>query len=94
MLLTSLLWLVLFLGWVLAIVVVVKDLSARRDTGRMTKILWVSAVVVFPFVGTIVYLVARQHRLTRGVGIERTPHNEFPFETDAAYEENEMRPYV
>ena len=57
-----LIFLPLVMVWAFALV----DIFRREDMGGGSKALWVFCVIVFPFVGTLVYLILRPSDATRG----------------------------
>ena len=58
----NILWtMIIFFAWVIWIwiaITVVVDLFRRRDVGGWHKALWVVFVIVIPFIGVLVYLIA------------------------------------
>jgi hypothetical protein len=55
----SILWLALFIIWVYTLIAVFTDLFRSHDLGGGAKALWFVFVLLLPFVGAFVYLVAR-----------------------------------
>jgi hypothetical protein len=57
------LWtLIIFFTWVVWIwimIVILTDVFRRRDIGGWTKALWVVFLIVLPFLGALVYLIAQ-----------------------------------
>ena len=47
-----------FFVWIWMAVTVFMDLVRRRDTSGFAKVLWIVAIIVLPFLGVLVYLVA------------------------------------
>jgi hypothetical protein len=41
------------------------DIFRRDDIGGLTKALWLAGVIIFPFIGTLVYLVVRPAGVTK-----------------------------
>lgn len=54
----------LFLAWILVITVVVTDIFRSDDLSGLRKAAWILFVIVIPWLGVIVYLVARGDSLT------------------------------
>src|SRR3954462_3644254 len=58
-----LLSLILFFTWVIwswMMVVILTDVFRRRDIGGWAKAAWVVFMIVLPFIGVLVYLIAQQ----------------------------------
>jgi predicted membrane channel-forming protein YqfA (hemolysin III family) len=51
----------IFVLWFWLLITVFGDLFRRRDIGGWGKTLWVIGLIVFPYIGVFVYLIA-QHR--------------------------------
>jgi Phospholipase_D-nuclease N-terminal len=49
-----------FVVWVAAVIIVFGDLFRSRDLSGWAKALWTLAIVVFPLIGVVVYLVVRK----------------------------------
>jgi hypothetical protein len=60
----DLLWLFLFVIWIWLLIVVFSDLFRSDDLSGWAKAAWVIAIVIFPYLGVLVYLIARGHKLT------------------------------
>ena len=54
----------LFVAWILVIVGVVTDIFRSDDLSGIAKAAWVLFVIVIPWLGVIVYLIARGDTLT------------------------------
>jgi hypothetical protein len=59
----SLLWFFLFFIWIWLLIVVFSDIFRSHDIGGFAKTLWVLFVIVVPYLGVFVYLIARGHRM-------------------------------
>jgi hypothetical protein len=59
----SMLWFFLFFIWIWLLIVVFSDIFRSHDMGGFAKFLWVLFVIVFPFLGIFVYLIARGHKM-------------------------------
>jgi hypothetical protein len=60
----SMLYLFLFFIWVWLLIVVFGDIFRSHDLGGLAKTLWVIFVIVLPYLGVFVYLIARGHKMT------------------------------
>jgi hypothetical protein len=60
----SLLWFTLFAIWVWLLIGVAVDVFAGRDLSGLAKAAWILFLVVAPFLGVFVYLIARGNRMT------------------------------
>lgn len=52
------LWFFLWIAWIVVLFRVVFDIFRNKDLGGFGKALWVIFVIVLPFLGVLVYLVA------------------------------------
>ena len=59
----SILWFFLFFIWIWLLIVVFGDIFRSRDMGGLAKGLWVIFVIVLPYLGVFVYLIARGHKM-------------------------------
>lgn len=59
----SMVWLFLWIAWIVVLFRVIMDIFRSRDIGGWAKALWVIFVVVAPFLGVFVYLIARGHSM-------------------------------
>jgi ABC-type multidrug transport system fused ATPase/permease subunit len=55
----TMLWLFLFFIWIWILISVFIDIFRSEDLGGWAKALWVIFVVILPFLGVLVYLIAR-----------------------------------
>lgn len=53
-----------FIVWIWLLFTMFADLFRRQDIGGWTKTLWIIFVVIFPFLGVFVYLIANHKGLT------------------------------
>jgi hypothetical protein len=64
----SLLWtMAVFFAWIIwfwLLITVFSDLFRRHDTGGGTKVLWMIFVIVLPYLGVFVYLIANHDGMT------------------------------
>ena len=59
----AMLWLALFVIWLWLIIAVFVDVLASRDLSGLAKALWVLFLVLAPYFGVFVYLIARGNRM-------------------------------
>jgi hypothetical protein len=55
----DMLWFFLFVIWIWLLIVVFSDIFRSSDMGGWAKAIWVIFVVILPYLGVFVYLVAR-----------------------------------
>ena len=60
----TMLWVFLWVAWLFILFRVVVDIFRSHDMGGWGKALWVLFVVVVPFLGVFVYLIARGRQMT------------------------------
>ncbi len=60
----SLLWFTLFFMWIWMVISIFSDILSSPDMGGWAKALWTIFVVFLPFLGVLVYLIARGHKMT------------------------------
>ena len=54
-------WMFVFFAWVIwfwLLITIFADIFRRRDTSGGTKVLWIIFVILLPFLGVFVYLIA------------------------------------
>ena len=78
----SMLWFFLFVIWIWLLIVVFSDIFRSRDLSGWGKALWTIFVIVLPYLGVFIYLIARGHKMGEHAAQD-------PQEQDAA-----MRRYV
>ena len=61
----SMLWFFLFVIWIMILFRVFGDIFRSHDMSGLTKTLWVIFVIVTPFLGVLVYVVARGDDMTK-----------------------------
>ena len=72
----SMLWFFMFFIWIWLLIVVFGDIFRSHDLGGVAKTLWVIFVILVPFLGVFVYLIARGHKMSEARG--RSGHNAGP----------------
>lgn len=55
----SLIWITLFFLWIMLVIRVFSDIFRSKDLGGFSKVLWLLFVVITPYIGVFVYLIAR-----------------------------------
>jgi predicted permease len=60
----SMLWFFLFLIWICLLVAVFADIFRSHDLGGWGKALWTIFVIVLPYLGVFVYLIARGGKMS------------------------------
>jgi hypothetical protein len=59
----SMLWLVLWFIWIWLLILVFADVFRSRDLSGWGKALWCIFVILVPYLGVFVYLIARGHKM-------------------------------
>jgi Short C-terminal domain/Phospholipase_D-nuclease N-terminal len=59
----ELLYFFLFVIWIWLLIVVFGDIFRSHDLGGFAKAIWVIFVIVLPYLGVFVYLIARGHKM-------------------------------
>jgi hypothetical protein len=60
----SMLWFFLFVIWIWLLIAVFSDIFRSHDMGGFAKALWCIFVIVVPYFGVFVYLIARGHKMS------------------------------
>ena len=60
----SMMYFFLFFIWIWLLIVVFGDIFRSHDLGGLAKALWVIFVIVAPYLGVFVYLIARGHKMS------------------------------
>lgn len=55
----TMLWLFLFIAWFWTVIAVVGDIFRSQDMAGGAKAIWILFVIVIPWLGVLVYLIAR-----------------------------------
>jgi uncharacterized membrane protein YcjF (UPF0283 family) len=55
----TMLYFFLFIIWIWLLIMVFMDVFRSRDMGGLAKALWVIFIIILPFLGVFVYLIAR-----------------------------------
>ena len=59
----SMLWFFMFFIWIWLLILVFSDIFRSHDLGGFAKAIWVIFVIVVPYLGVFVYLIARGHKM-------------------------------
>lgn len=60
----SMLWFFLFFVWIWLLISIFADIFRSHDINGWVKALWVIFIIVLPFLGILVYLIARGHKMS------------------------------
>jgi len=60
----SMLWFALFVIWIWLLIVVFGDIFRSHDIGGFAKFLWSLFIIVMPYLGVFVYVIARGHKMS------------------------------
>jgi hypothetical protein len=63
----DLLWFFLFIIWIWLLIVVFTDLFRSHDLNGWAKAAWVIGIVILPYLGVLLYLIVRGHKMTQHV---------------------------
>jgi hypothetical protein len=61
----TMLWFFLFVIWLILLFRVIADIFRSHDMGGFAKALWLIFVIVVPFLGVLVYVIARGHSMAQ-----------------------------
>jgi hypothetical protein len=78
----TMLWLFIWILWIFLLVRIILDIFRSHDLGGWSKALWVIFIIILPFIGVLVYLIAR------GSGMQKRDVR------DARAADQEMRSYI
>ncbi len=74
----TMLWFFAFFVWIWLLIVVFTDIFRSHDIGGFAKALWVIFVIVFPFLGILLYLIVRGGKMhERAASAARRQQEEF-----------------
>ena len=59
----SFLWFFMFFIWIWLLIIVFSDVFRSHDLSGWAKALWVIFIIVVPYLGVFVYLIARGHKM-------------------------------
>lgn len=61
----SMLWFFVWITWLMLLFRVIGDIFRSHDMGGGAKALWLFVVIVMPFLGVFIYMIARGHAMTQ-----------------------------
>ena len=61
----SMLWFFVWITWLMLLFRVIGDIFRSHDMGGGAKALWLFIVIVMPFLGVFIYMIARGHAMTQ-----------------------------
>ncbi len=53
-----------FVVWLWLLFMVITDIFRRHDTSGVVKVLWMIFIIVFPYIGVFIYLIAEHNGMT------------------------------
>ncbi len=59
----SMLWFFLFFIWIWLLIIVFSDIFRSHDLSGWVKAIWIIFVILVPYLGVFVYLIARGHKM-------------------------------
>jgi hypothetical protein len=69
------LWFFLFFIWIWLLIVVFSDIFRSRDLSGWGKALWTIFVIIVPYLGVFVYLIARGHKMSQHAAEAAAAHD-------------------
>jgi hypothetical protein len=60
----SMLWFFLFFIWIWLLIAVFGDIFRSHDMGGFAKAIWCIFIIVIPYLGVFVYVIARGHKMS------------------------------
>jgi hypothetical protein len=60
----TMMWWFLWIAWIVLLVKVIADIFRSRDMGGLAKALWAIFVIIIPWLGVLVYLIARGDKMS------------------------------
>ena len=71
-----------WVAWIWMLIMIISDLFRRHDTSGWAKAAWVAFLIILPFLGVLVYLIANGHGMAernaeRGTGRRKSQFNEY-----------------
>ena len=59
----SFIWFTMFFIWIWLLIMVFSDIFRSHDLNGVSKFFWTAFVIVLPYLGVFVYLIARGHKM-------------------------------
>ncbi len=63
----SMLWFFMFFIWIWLLIIVFSDVFRSHDLSGVAKAIWVIFIILVPYLGVFVYLIARGHKMQEHV---------------------------
>jgi hypothetical protein len=60
----TMLWFFLFVAWIYLLIVIITDIFRSDDMSGWAKALWVLFILIIPFLGVLIYLIARGDKMS------------------------------
>ena len=60
----AMLWYTVVFIWIWLLIVVFTDIFRSHDLGGVAKFLWILFIIVLPYLGVFVYVIARGHKMS------------------------------
>jgi len=60
----SFVWFTMFFIWIWLLIIVFGDIFRSPDLGGWTKAIWTIFIILVPYLGVFVYLIARGHKMS------------------------------
>jgi uncharacterized membrane protein YhaH (DUF805 family) len=54
-----------WVAWIWTLIMIISDLFRRHDTSGWAKAAWVAFLIIIPFLGVLVYLIANGHGMAQ-----------------------------
>jgi general stress protein CsbA len=54
-----------WVAWIWVLVLIISDLFSRHETSGWIKALWIVVLIVLPFLGSLIYLIANGNSMAR-----------------------------
>ena len=72
----TMLWFFVWVMWLFLLFKVVSDIFRSDDLGGLAKVIWLVVVLVLPYLGVFVYVIARGNTMTARDGARQEALNE------------------
>ena len=72
----SFIWFTMFFIWIWLLIMVFSDIFRSHDLSGVSKFFWVFFVIVLPYLGVFVYLIARGHKMGEHAAAEAEARDE------------------
>src|SRR5215470_6345344 len=61
----TMIWFTLFFIWIWLLIIVFMDVFRSHDMGGFAKFLWILFIIVMPYLGVLVYIIARGNKMAQ-----------------------------